>query len=285
MEYGIVLADPAAGCRAELRLIWNCGRCAAPGRGSRAWTRRGAACPWELRFTVGSDEVAAAAGQLLRQTWAGPGRRTFHYSLPQPTPPCHLALAVGEGIRPSRRGHASLDSLESTLRGDKGALHADFMLSARFLDCVIAGVLLGSVHCRSMWEHENSAGRDGTPVQGPSRCCRRARGQMLPRALRLMMTKRRRRVRAARPRRAVAGGTVITHLAPPRPAALPGAHHQGLPAGVRPVRDLPGRQVPLPVPAPGGAWLAPRATEWHASFLRLNILTLQASGCRRTCDA
>lgn len=56
----------------------------------------GAACPYELRITVGEGEMAVAAGQLLRQTWAGAGRRTFHYRLQHATPPCHLALAVGE---------------------------------------------------------------------------------------------------------------------------------------------------------------------------------------------
>ncbi len=68
-------------------------------RRARAWLpcvdTPAAACPWEMRFTVAEGEVAAAAGQLLRQTWAGAGQRTFHYSLPQATPPCHLALAVG----------------------------------------------------------------------------------------------------------------------------------------------------------------------------------------------
>ncbi len=76
-------------------------------RRARAWLpcvdTAGAACPYELRITVGEGEVAAAAGQLLRQTWAGTGRRTFHYRLQHATPPCHLALAVGAHNSPIKQ--------------------------------------------------------------------------------------------------------------------------------------------------------------------------------------
>ncbi len=61
---------------------------------------------------VRRHETAVASGVLLRTAWAAGGRRkTFHYSHPRCTPPCHLALAVGA---PSQLLLILTSSLEAT---------------------------------------------------------------------------------------------------------------------------------------------------------------------------
>ena len=54
-----------------------------------------AACPHDIRITVAANQTAVASGQLLRQTWAAPGRKTFHFSLPHATVAAHVAFAAG----------------------------------------------------------------------------------------------------------------------------------------------------------------------------------------------
>lgn len=51
-----------------------------------------------MRVTVGAHETAVAPGELTKQTWASQNRRTFHFAIRHPTPPRHLALAVGESL-------------------------------------------------------------------------------------------------------------------------------------------------------------------------------------------
>ena len=68
-------------------------------RGACAWfpcvDTPAAASPFELAITVGADELAVAPGRLVRQTARPDGRRTLHFQLAAPTPPAHVALAVG----------------------------------------------------------------------------------------------------------------------------------------------------------------------------------------------
>ena len=54
-----------------------------------------AACPYDIRVTVAGDQTAVASGQLVRQTWAAPDRKTFHFRLPQATVAAHVAFAAG----------------------------------------------------------------------------------------------------------------------------------------------------------------------------------------------
>ena len=54
-----------------------------------------AACPHDIRITVAGDQTAVASGQLVRQTWAAAGRKTFHFSLPHATSAAHVAFAAG----------------------------------------------------------------------------------------------------------------------------------------------------------------------------------------------
>lgn len=44
---------------------------------------------------MGAGELAVAPGRLVRQTAGPDGRRTMHFQLAAPTPPAHVALAVG----------------------------------------------------------------------------------------------------------------------------------------------------------------------------------------------
>lgn len=51
---------------------------------------------------VRRSETVVASGALQKTTWAAGGaRKTFHYSQPRCTPPCHIALAVGERLTKS----------------------------------------------------------------------------------------------------------------------------------------------------------------------------------------
>lgn len=69
-------------------------------RRARAWLpcvdTPNAACPFDIRVTVGAHETAVASGELTKQTWASQNRRTFHFTLKHLTPPRHLGLAVGK---------------------------------------------------------------------------------------------------------------------------------------------------------------------------------------------
>ncbi|KAK9859317.1 hypothetical protein WJX84_011010 [Apatococcus fuscideae] len=69
-------------------------------RRARAWfpciNTPQAVCPFEMQITVAADQIAVASGRLDKQTWSADERqRTFFYSLPFPTPACHVGLSVG----------------------------------------------------------------------------------------------------------------------------------------------------------------------------------------------
>ncbi|CAL8462796.1 g2329 [Coccomyxa elongata] len=68
-------------------------------RRARAWfpcvDTPNAACPFDMRVSVGAQEIAVATGELRKQTWTSQNRKTFHFTMSHPTPPRHVALAVG----------------------------------------------------------------------------------------------------------------------------------------------------------------------------------------------